>query len=143
MSKNSVSLCACLFALTLVLTGCGSGPTYYPVSGTVEFKADGSKAQFGTIEFRSKTDPPVVARGTIEKDGTFSLWSSGNNGTIEGSHTVVIIQVVGDSRSRKILHNHGLEVATKYSDHRTTDLIAEVNKETSSDLKLLVDSKDD
>ena len=128
----------------LLLVGCdAAGPKYFPVSGTVQFKKDGSKAQFGSVEFRSETDPPVIARGKIESDGTFSINASDKTGTVEGTHTVVIIQVIGDSRTRRVIHNHGLDVAKKYGDHRTTDLKVDVNQETAGDLLLLVDSTDD
>lgn len=124
---------------SFLVVGCDSGPKYYPVSGTVVFKQDGSTAQFGSIEFRSESEPPVVARGEITKAGTFSLASSGKIGTIGGSHTVVIIQVIGNPRGN-VRHNHGLEVAKKYSDHRTTDLKVNVTKENASTLVLEVDS---
>ena len=132
------------FAIALItVAGCGSGGKYYPVYGTVEFNGYDSAAEFGSVEFRSKTDPPVIARGKIEKDGRFRVDASGKTGTIEGLHTVVIIQVVSDSRTGKVSHNHGLEVHKKYGDHRTTDLVVKVDKDNGADMKLIVDEKND
>ena len=128
--------------IILAFSGCDNGPTYYPVSGTVVFKQDGSKAQFGSIEFRSETEPPVIARGKIAKDGTFSVAASGKNGTIGGKHTVVILQVVGTPRTEIITHDHGLEVAKKYNDHRTTDLELTVTEDSATGIVLEVDSND-
>ena len=134
----------CLVA-SLALLGCDNGPEYYPVSGTVVFKQDGSAAQFGSIEFRSKTETPVIARGKIAKDGTFRVSASGKDGTIGGKHTVVILQVVGSPRSpqsENVAHDHGLEVAKKYSDHRTTDLELNVTADSATGIVLEVDSND-
>lgn len=132
-------LCVCVIAS---FAGCGEqGPAFVPVEGKVVFKQDGSAAQFGTIEFRSESDPPVIARGKIQKDGSFKLKSEGKRGTIEGTHKVVIIQVVSNHRSGGVVHNHGLEVAKKYSNFRTSDLKIEIERETAKQLILEVESK--
>ena len=124
------------------IAGCGSsGPQYHPVSGTVIFESDGSKAQFGSIEFRSETDPPIIARGRVAKDGTFQLSSVGKDGTVAGWHTVVIQQVVGNPRGGDVVHHHGLEVSLKYNDHRSTDLRVEVKKDNDNQLELTVQEK--
>ncbi len=125
----------------LLVVGCGSsGPAYHPVSGKVVFTKDGSNAQFGSIEIRPESSPRVIARGKINKDGTFELNSQSRRGAIEGWHTVAIVQVVGSPRLGDVTHNHGLEVAEKYRDHRTTDLRIEVTAE-SDGLALEVDEK--
>ena len=136
------SYCLVLFCLVISITGCGEkGPRYYPVEGKVVFKQDSSAAQFGSIEFRSEADPPVIARGTIQADGTFRLSSNGKEGTVQGTHSVVIIQIVGDPRiPGRVVHDHGLDVATKYSDYQTSDLSVDVQPEMSK-LVLEVDAK--
>lgn len=128
------------------MVGCGEqGPEYFPVQGKVIFKQDSSAAQFGRVEFRSQSDPPVIARGKIQKDGSFQLQSNGKRGTVRGMHTVVIIQVIGGPRQgqsgAKIVHDHGLDVAKKYSDHRTSDLEVDVQPETCRELVFEVDAK--
>lgn len=121
--------------------GCGyGGRPHHVVRGTVQFKKDNSVARFGTIEFRSESEPIVTARSTIAKDGTFSLKTGDRRGAVAGWHTVVIMQSVHNPYG-KVKHNHGLDAATKYLDHRTTDLRLEVTAETADDenLVLLID----
>ena len=136
------SYCLVLFCLVISTTGCGEkGPRYYPVEGKVVFKQDSSAAQFGSIEFRSESDPPVIARGTIQADGTFRLSSNGKEGTVQGTHSVVILQIFANLRNgERIAHDHGLEVAQKYSDHRTSDLRVDVQPETSRQVVIEVET---
>ena len=131
-----------LSCLLMAITGCGDqGPKYYPVEGKVIFKQDQSPARFGSVEFRSQSDPPVIARGKIQPDGTFKLKSGGKQGTVQGTHSVVIIQIVGDPRiPGRVVHDHGLDVATKYSDYQTSDLSIDVQPEMSK-LVLEVDAR--
>lgn len=117
--------------LLSLVVGCSTGPKLIPVSGIVTFSKDGSPAQFGTIEFRLENEPHSVARGKIQKDGSFKLKTGGQDGVVTGWHTVVITQFAGNFRGAKIAHNHGLDVAKKYADHRTTDLRMEITEESS------------
>jgi len=98
---------------------------------------------FGSIEFRSNSESPVIARGKIKKDGSFSARTiEFGDGMVEGTHNVMIVQVVGTSRQGgSIVHNHGLEVAKKYSSYRTTDLEVVVEPDGENQFTLLVDSK--
>ena len=147
MNRQSTTLCGHFLAIALLaafFVGCGSGgPKFYPVAGKVVFNADQSTAQFGSIEFRSETEPPVIARGQIAKDGTFQLSSSSITGTVAGWHTVVIQQVIGNERGGGVVHHHGLEVHKKYIDHRTTDLRVEVKVDSDNQLELLVDEREE
>jgi len=138
------SCCLIVTCLTASIVGCGDqGPKYYPVEGKVIFKEDSSAAQFGRIEFRSESDPPVISRGKIQNDGSFKLKSNGKLGTVQGMHSVVIIQVVGGPRQGggHVVHDHGLDIAKKYSDHRTSDLKVDVQPETYKQIVLEVDAK--
>lgn len=141
-STRKVCLILALGLCLLSTPACyNSGRTYYPVSGTVEFR-DGSPATFGSIEFRSESEPVVVARGKINRDGAFSVDASGRTGTVEGWHTVAIAQPVKDAY-RGVVHHHGLDAAKKYLDHRTTDLRVEVTAESGNgELVLTIDAKD-
>ena len=125
------------------VAGCGkTGPALYPVSGKVEF-SDGSPAMFGSIEFRSDSESPVIARGKIQKDGSFSARSvEFGDGMVEGVHNVRIEQVIGSFRQGSVVHHHGLEVAKKYRSYRTTDLEVEVTPKGENRFTLLVDSKE-
>jgi hypothetical protein len=127
--------CVSVFAIS----GCSQGPPFHEVFGEVVFKKDDSPAQFGSIEFRSESEERYIARGTIQKDGSFKLKTGNSNGAYEGWYTVVIVQAAGNTRAPKIAHNHGLDVAKKYADHRTTDLRVEITAESAEDLRLEVD----
>jgi len=129
-----------LFLISLVFAvGCGDGGRkYHIVRGTVKFNKDDSVARFGMIEFRSESSPVVTARSTINKNGTFSLKTGDRQGAVAGWHTVVIMQSVQNLHGN-IKHNHGLEAAKKYLDHRTTDLRVEVTEESAKDLEIMID----
>ncbi|WP_148618691.1 hypothetical protein [Mariniblastus fucicola] len=125
---------------TVVIGGCGDGGRpYHAVRGVVKFNKDDSTARFGMIEFRSESEPIVTARSTINKDGTFSLRTGDREGAVAGWHTVVIMQSVQNLHG-KVKHDHGLEAASKYLDHRKTDLRVEVTEATAEeDLILKID----
>lgn len=135
---------AFIVTIAAIFVGCDSQPQCYPVSGTVKFEDD-STAQFGNIEFRSTTESPTIARGKINKDGTFTARTSGGrSGLLAGKHKVIIVQIIGNPRGGgSVVHHHGLEVATKYNDYRTSDLEIEVTPDGKNEFELVVDSKDD
>lgn len=130
-----------LIIILMISSGCDGGPAVHRVNGKVLFKKDESPAQFGSVEFRSESEPHEIARGLIQEDGTFGLKTGNQIGAVEGWHTVVVIQASGNTRSNVPKHNHGLDVAKKYLDHRTTDLRVEVTRETAKDLTIEVDDE--
>ena len=135
----SSRILALLAIVCLASLGCDEGRTIHRVNGKVIFKKDQSPAQFGSVEFRSETEPHEIARGLIEKDGTFDLQTGNQMGAVEGWHTVVIIQASGNTRASVVKHDHGLDIAQKYLDHRKTDLRVEVTRESAKDLTIEVD----
>ena len=144
-NSNRIVLIAILAVSTLMLsfTGCQSDhERIYRVSGRVVFE-DCSPAQFGVIEFRSESEIPFIARGKINKDGTFRVKASGkSSGLTEGIYRAIIIQVVGNPRGQpKIAHHHGLEVANKYRTYDTSDIRIEVEPNKKNDFEIRVDSK--
>lgn len=136
---SPILLSACL-ALS-VLAGCDNGPERFAVNGKVLFREDATPATFGDIEFRSVEEPVVLARGKIQRDGSFKVGSKGVDGTVTGWHTVVILQPIDPAAARH-QHNHGHDAHNKYGDHRTTDLKVEVvaDKEGNRDLQLEIDA---
>jgi hypothetical protein len=137
-STTRVGLLLSFAALLVFSIGCEQERPYFRVRGTVKFKKDESVATFGAIEFRSEAEPIVVGSGTIIKNGSFTINSGERKGAVGGWHTVVIMQPIKDPH-RKVSHDHGLEAARKYLDHRSTDLRVEINEETASNLVLMID----
>jgi len=71
----------------LLVTGCGeSGPTLYPVTGTVTFESkpvDGAEVVF-------ISDSGALATGTTGADGKYSLVSGTRPGAAPGSYKVTV-----------------------------------------------------
>ena len=118
-SVNRIAAGLLLLAAAVSAPGCQfETDPVYPISGKVSF-ADGSPARFGIIEFRRDSDAPIVARGSIKKDGTFQVRASGSrNGLTAGIHDAIIVQVVGNLRGGPpVHHHHGKVVADRYRDY--------------------------
>lgn len=128
--------------LLLTIAGCQSeSDPVYPVSGKVTFP-DGSPARFGIIEFRRELPTTVVARGKIQRDGTFRVRSSGSrSGLTQGNHKAIIIQVVGTHRTDHIHHDHGQIVADKYRDYNTTELSVDVSPDGKNHFEIVAERK--
>ncbi len=129
----------------LQLAGCQSdSERVYPVSGRITF-SDDAPVMFGTVEFRSETENPVIARGRIDKDGTFSVKSFGNrDGLVAGWHRMIILQVTGSPRDGgSVIHHHGQEVATRYSSYNSSDLRIQVHPDGPNQFYLQVDARQD
>lgn len=111
---------------TLSLPGCGQGrPKTYPVIGKIAF-ANGEPVKLGTIEFReSKTG--TIARGKIASDGSFTVTTfRQGDGALEGTHQVIVQQlIIAEDMSLKD-HDHGGRVSRKYADYSTTDLQVDI-----------------
>ena len=144
MKPRPQKYCPVIVAITCafvaVIAGCDSRPPCYPVSGVIKF-ADDSTAQFGSIEFRSDTEPPSIARGLINQDGSFTAKSAaGRPGLIAGNYKLIIVQIMANARSGGVTHHHGLEVDKKYSTYKTSDLEIEVTPDGENNFVLTVDS---
>jgi len=106
---------------TLVCAGCGGGssttpPATLPVTGKVLFK--GEPLTGGKIMFEPQ-GPGREAFGTIQKDGTFSLSTYGeNDGAVPGSHRISVTGPAGKG-SRAI--------PKKYSNYESSKLEMDVN----------------
>lgn len=131
-----------LCGVVVFLLGCSEEALqFYPVTGVVKF-ADGSTAQFGSIEFRSETEPPVLGRAKIEKDGTFVARSRTQNGLVAGKHQVIITQIIGSPRDGgTVVHHHGLEVADRYRSYKTSGIQVDVKPGAKNHFELLVESR--
>lgn len=108
--------------LLTMLAGCSSSPVpVYPVTGQVML-ADGTPVQTGTIEFTS-ADGVYTARGSIERDGRFSLTTfRENDGAVAGEHRAVVVQVVSTEDLPLHDHHHGPTVDPKFGHYRRSGL---------------------
>jgi hypothetical protein len=114
--------CGLLFAV--LLTGCGAGPEYVPVTGTVKF-ADGTvpKGDAPAITFQPVATGPKVkgASGTIAEDGTFTLQTlNPGDGAQPGDYKVTVHVMRGYPNGKWV-------VASKYTNAATTPLDATVD----------------
>jgi hypothetical protein len=89
---------ALLVGAVLGLTGCNSGPKVYPVTGKVVYKGKGQAkdlAGYG-VQFQSVSDPAELPGGTIEEDGTFTLYTRVGGklvpGAKEGTYQACLVQ---------------------------------------------------
>lgn len=140
MLSRSVALFVVVSSIVL-FSGCGpSRPATYPVKGKVVFE-NNEPCQIGTIEFRS-LDHMVTARGTIEKDGSFTLttWEPGD-GAVAGSHQIIVQQLIITEDLSFKSHNHGKRVPPRYGDYATSGIKVTVKDQPSNDLVITLDSR--
>lgn len=126
MTTNSLrGLGLCLLAATLAASGCDGGIKTYPVRGKVTY--NGKAVPNGTVTFISATGPS--ATGEIQKDGSYSLKTTGaGNGAPAGSYTVIVVAMedMGDRLPEERKPLPPPLVPNKYTSAATTDLKAEV-----------------
>lgn len=87
---NDCNFLVALLIALLSLSGC-SKPKFYPVRGEVVIFGVG-KASEGEVRFRPKSQPGLIAKGPIKKDGTFELSTPGHGeGVLEGDCQAAVI----------------------------------------------------
>ena len=81
--------------LSIFATGCGEAtPPMAPARGKVTYK--GQPVRFGTVMFQPKSGQP--ARGEIQSDGSFELWTyNEGDGAAVGTHGVRITSYEGQA----------------------------------------------
>ena len=84
-----------LFLVLLLLVGPGalgcSKPKFYPVRGEVVIFGVGKPSE-GEVQFRPRSQPSLIAKGPIKKDGTFELSTPGHGeGVLEGDCQAAVI----------------------------------------------------
>jgi hypothetical protein len=109
--------------VVITVTGCGQGPEYVPVTGTVKY-SDGTVPQGDApaITFQPVEAGPKRkgASGTIAEDGTFSLQTvQPGDGAQPGDYKVTVHVMKGYPRGKHM-------VAEKYTNRDTTPLNATV-----------------
>src|SRR5437868_2983137 len=77
-------------AVVLTVSGC-SKPKFYPVKGQVVIFGVGPLTQ-GEVQFRPRSRPALLAKGPIQKDGSFILSTPGQGeGVLEGDCQAAVI----------------------------------------------------
>jgi hypothetical protein len=72
------------------ITGC-SEPKFYPVKGQVVIFGVGPLTE-GEVQFRPRSRPKLIAKGPVQKDGSFVLSTPGHgDGVLEGDCQAAII----------------------------------------------------
>jgi hypothetical protein len=126
-----------LAALTVLLgfAGCGSRG-YYPVSGRVTF-ADGSPLDEGIVICETQNgDKTVMARGTLQRDGTFQLGTlQPRDGAPPGKYRVLVVARALSEREKEAKKPPVID--PKFEKFETSGLKLEV-KEGSDDLMITV-----
>lgn len=126
------------------LAGCDSGrvPTY-PAGGRVVF-SDGKPMNSGRVEFRPvDSEHLVVARATIEADGTFQLSTfKQGDGAIEGEHEVLArpMVVVGGTPPPGMPVFEPDAIDEKFTQFSTSEIRFTVTKDPSkNEFKIVVE----
>ena len=135
---NSCVVRACWSLAILVLfTGCSSQLKTYEVDGRVEFE-NGRPVVVGLVECLSN-EHNVNARGTIRKDGSFSLTTfEDGDGAVAGKHQCVVIQmIIGENIIGHSPSTIGV-VDSMYASYQTSDLEIEVTPEGTNKVTLQV-----
>ena len=86
--KTSIHASRLLLVALLVATGCDPGPPTGSVTGQVTFR--GTPLNEGTISFSSTDGSQVVASGTIQPDGNYSLLFGTKTGIPLGEYSVCV-----------------------------------------------------
>ena len=131
-------------ALSIGTIGCSGQPRAYPSAGQVVYD-DGEPLRGGRIEVRS-LEHPLVARGSIGRDGNFVLTTyKANDGAIAGKHEVLIVQkFAADIDSMQEHAKHASSVRTldkKFSKYSTSGLTLELERGGKADIRLTVTSE--
>ena len=133
---------ACLmsvFSLLLLPIGCGDKQrSTYPARGRAIF-SDGKPVMLGTVELLSE-DGTLNAQGTIQPDGTFVLGTfASEDGAVEGTHKVIVMQMIVSEGLSKHSLDHGDPVDPFYSSYSSSPLTAKIQASESNDITLTVE----
>ncbi len=126
------------------LVGCSNQPRPWPASGRVIYD-DGQPLVEGRIEVRS-LEHPLVARGSIGRDGQFALTTfKANDGAVSGEHEVLIIQkFTANIDNMKEHAKHAAKTRTldrKFSNYKTSELTIHIDRGGTTDIVLQVTSE--
>ena len=132
-----LSMKYCTFFLLGMILICGVGCSKnLQLKGKVTFSDDGSPLDAGMILFENG---PTVSRGTINKDGTFTMGSEKQtDGLPPGTYSVYFANAVkaeGDMRAPRMVYL----LDPKYNSAATSGITVTVDRSTKSPLEIQVE----
>lgn len=137
-----LTLCALLFAVAVVATGCGKPK----VTGKVTF-ADGSPLTQGTVNF---TDDKIICKGSIKDDGTFEMRTlKPGDGVPPGTYKVYLTETMrfGEAiestslDTTAVMHKTVNDVPAKYSNPDQSGLTIDVKGSMQYDITIEPDAE--
>jgi hypothetical protein len=138
-----LTLCALLFAVAVVATGCGKPK----VTGKVTF-ADGSPLTQGTVNF---TDDKILCKGSIKEDGTFEMRTlKPGDGVPPGTYKVYLTETTrfGEPEietsaldANSVMHSTVNDVPPKYSNPEQSGLTIDVKGSMKYDITIETDAE--
>ena len=137
-----LTLCALLFAVAVVATGCGKPK----VTGKVTF-ADGSPLTQGTVNF---TDDKILCKGSIKEDGSFEMRTlKPGDGVPPGTYKVYLTETMrfGEAiestslDTTAVMHKTVNDVPPKYSNPEQSGLTIDVKKSMKYDITIDPDAE--
>ena len=134
----------CAGGLLAVLLCIGCGPRNNPhiekttpVSGMVTL-ANGSAVRGGLVTLHPKDATKGESRGTIGKDGRFTLGTyTVSDGAMPGQYTVTVEPIVYDKQGN-LRPDKSLGIPPKYTSADSSDLTVEIKDEASQELNLVL-----
>lgn len=134
----------CLGGLLAVLCCVGCGPRNRPriekttsVRGQV-ILASGAPVRGGLVTLHPKDTSKSEARGTIDKDGRFTLGTYKiNDGAMPGQYTVTVEPIVFDQRGNP-RPARSLGIPPQYANEELSGLAVEIKDQESQELNLVL-----
>src|SRR5690348_7194032 len=132
------------YGLLAVLFCIGCGPRNRPhfektvsINGKVTL-GNGSPVRGGLITLHPKDVTKGESRGTIDKDGRFTLGTYKiNDGAMPGQYTVTVEPIVFDKTGNP-RPDRSLAIPPKYTSSESSDLTVEIKDEASQELTVVL-----
>jgi hypothetical protein len=124
----------------IVCLGCGhSNNPHFEKTTSVRGKitlTNGSPLRGGLVTLHPKDVTRGESRGTIDRDGNFTLGTyKVSDGAMPGQYTVTVEPIVYDQRGN-MRRDKSLNIPLKYTRAESSDLMVEIQDEESQELSL-------
>ncbi len=126
----------------MVCIGCGprNNPRFektVSINGKV-ILGNGSPVRGGLITLHPKDGTKSESRGTIDKEGRFTLGTYKiNDGAMPGQYTVTVEPIIFDKTGNP-RPNRSLGIPAKYTSSESSDLVVEIKDEASQELNVVL-----